>query len=286
MLNGIFLRTDMIFEFDFKPGPLYRTMGPGGSRELIGAGFMRKRPGSDHTDYDPPMYSLCYIVSGHGTYSDNSGTYRLTAGTYFQRMPGNTHSTHIDDGEPWIECFIDFGTALYGTLCRMGMIDRCCPCGTAGINRSIVEAVADFRRLLESCEQDELRLIMPRLLDLHQRIIISKTAQTGSGDQAVVSRISQILGKDLDCRLDIRMICRDNGWGYEKMRKLFKVSMGISPAQYRLRRRLDEARRLLLTHREMPINEIAAILGYTNVYEFSAQFKKFTGLPPGKFRNS
>ncbi len=275
----------MIFEFDFQQGPLYRTMGPGGSRELIGAGFLQKRPGSDHTDYSPAIYSLCYVISGSGTYSDEGGTYRLAAGSYFQRIPGNAHSTYIDDGEQWLECFIDFGAGLFLTLRQMGMVEPAFPCGSAGVNRSIVEAVADFRRLLESCEQDELRLIMPRMLDLHQRIIISKTAQTGSGDAAIVSRVSQILGKDLDCRIDIRTICRDNGWGYEKVRKLFKRSMGISPAQYRLRRRLDEARRLLLTDRDMPMNEIAAILGYTNVYEFSAQFKKFTGLPPGKFRN-
>ena len=90
---------------------------------------------------------------------------------------------------------------------------------------------------------------------------------------------------NLQSRIDLKELCRENGWGYEKFRKIFKQSTGVSPAQYRLRRRLDQAKTLLLSDRDMPLSEIAIRLGYTNVYEFSAQFKKSTGQPPGKFRN-
>lgn len=274
----------MIFDFNFKPGPFYRTMGPGNSRELIGAGFMRKHSGCDHTDYEPPIYSLCYVINGSGTYTDDTGAYKLSEGSYFQRLPGKRHTTAINQGQQWLECFIDFGAQLYDCLCKMGMIEPSRPCGSAGADRNIAEAIADFRQSLETCDEESLRLLMPSMLDLHQRILLSGNSLEQSADYALVSHISQLLGENLDCRIDIKTLCRQNGWGYEKMRKLFKASTGVSPAQYRLRRRLDEARRLLLTNRYTPVSEIAAALGYTNVYEFSAQFKKFIGLPPGRFR--
>jgi AraC-like DNA-binding protein len=275
----------MDFDFEFQPGPFHRTMGPADSRELIGAGFMRKRPGRDHTDYDPPLYSLCYVINGNGIYTSGSKTYELSPGCYFQRIPGQTHSTAIKKGQQWIECFIDLGKELCNTLCQMGMIDPVNPCGRSAIDRSIPELIADIRRTLETCSDLRLKLLLPQILEIHQRIITINPQQQNSENHAIITRAANLLSRNLEQRIDLRQLCDQNSWGYEKFRKLFKDSLGISPARYRLRRRIDEAKRLLLANRDMPLSQIAANLGYSNVYEFSAQFRKLTGLPPGKFRN-
>lgn len=272
----------MNFEFEFKEGPFYRTMGPTNSRELIGAGFMHKQSGKDQINYNPPAYSLCYVINGTGRYVDKIGEYKLKPGSYFQRIPGQEHSTYIDN--EWLECFIDFGSGLCDILCKMGMIDPQIPCGMTAIDRSIPDTIADFRRTLESSQDQQLRMLIPQFIDMHQRIINSSNSKS-SADDAIIARASQLLRNNLELRIDLHEFCKENDWGYEKFRKIFKTATGISPAHYRLRRRLDEAKRLLLTNRDMPLSQIARKLGYTNVYEFNAQFKKTTGLPPGKFRN-
>ncbi|MFI4911325.1 MAG: helix-turn-helix domain-containing protein [Sedimentisphaeraceae bacterium JB056] len=274
----------MIFDFEFQPGPFHRTMGPAGSRELIGAGFMKKRPGIDHYNFDPPTYSLSYVINGTGSYKCSIGEWGLSQGSFFQRIPGFTHSTFIGQDDQWIECFIDFGTGLCNTLCQMGMIDTTKPCGKSVIDRSIPETIAQFRRTLENCNNSQLRMLLPQFIEMQQQIIAT-TPNQYSVNQNIVMRACRLLTQDLHQRIDLKLFCKENGWGYENFRKIFKSETGISPSQYRLRRRIDEAKRLLLVNRNEPLVSIAYQLGYTNVYEFSSQFRKLTGLPPGKFRN-
>ena len=61
--------------------------------------------------------------------------------------------------------------------------------------------------------------------------------------------------------------------------------MNVPPHEYVLQSRVAEARRLL-AEGDDPIKTIAARLGYRDVYFFSRQFKRFTGVPPALFRKS
>ncbi len=191
-------------EYTLKLGPIHRTMGPGGSRELIGAGFMNKKPGKDHTNYEPPFYSMCYVIEGKGSYTCKYGTFELTAGSYFQRFPGIKHSTVIHSGSRWSECFIDFGAALYGVLCQMGMIDTSQPCGFAGVDKNIPAAIADFSRTLDSCDTQSVKLLLPQMLELNQRILSGSGDRRQTADSAAISHLAHILGKNFENRLDVR----------------------------------------------------------------------------------
>ncbi|GGG01776.1 helix-turn-helix transcriptional regulator [Paenibacillus abyssi] len=66
---------------------------------------------------------------------------------------------------------------------------------------------------------------------------------------------------------------------------VYKEEMGISPIQYLIRFRIEEAKRLL-KHSNLTIREIASKIGYPNGIYFNLIFKKMTGMPPGKFRKS
>ena len=65
-------------------------------------------------------------------------------------------------------------------------------------------------------------------------------------------------------------------------RKLFTEIMGNSPITYLHKVRLAEAAKLLQAD-ELPIAEIATAVGYSNLYHFSAMFKKYMGLPPSRY---
>lgn len=56
----------------------------------------------------------------------------------------------------------------------------------------------------------------------------------------------------------------------------------IPPNRYRLKRRLDAARALLL--QKQPVRIIAQELGYKTSNEFSMHFKKDSGMTPSEFR--
>lgn len=66
---------------------------------------------------------------------------------------------------------------------------------------------------------------------------------------------------------------------------VFKQEFGVPPMQYVMKRRIGEAQGFLM-NTNIPIAEIADTLGFSSICHFNAMFKKYTGTPPGKFRQS
>lgn len=64
---------------------------------------------------------------------------------------------------------------------------------------------------------------------------------------------------------------------------LFKQQTGISPIQYLIQKRIEEACRLL-RETDFPIAEIAERVGYTNSIYFSQVFRKAKGVSPYAYR--
>ncbi|HEY3299122.1 MAG TPA: AraC family transcriptional regulator [Armatimonadota bacterium] len=68
------------------------------------------------------------------------------------------------------------------------------------------------------------------------------------------------------------------------LRRQFKAFSGVPIHTYLLRRRIQAACEMLI-HTDMPLKTIAERLGYRDVYFFSHQFRRFTGVSPSKFRH-
>lgn len=65
---------------------------------------------------------------------------------------------------------------------------------------------------------------------------------------------------------------------------LFKKEMGIGFIQYLNQYRVEEACRLILSNNNMSFTQIAQETGFISQRHFFATFKKYTGHPPGVFR--
>lgn len=66
--------------------------------------------------------------------------------------------------------------------------------------------------------------------------------------------------------------------------RIFHSFWGISPSEYQIRSRMNQAK-YLLSSTDLSIRDIAAELGYADHYFFARQFKQKTGVTPGKFRD-
>lgn len=64
---------------------------------------------------------------------------------------------------------------------------------------------------------------------------------------------------------------------------IFKDEIGDSPINYMITRRMDEAKKLLLTS-DQTIADIAGQVGYDNPNHFSMTFRRITNLTPGEYR--
>ena len=132
---------------------------------------------------------------------------------------------------------------------------------------------------------------LPRLYLHHLGLLAALFARSNAvpcGDSILhqedwVDEACRLLAEEADGRTTLDQVARRLGLSYESFRKDFRARMGLSPGDYRIRRRMDRARELLVASRES-IKEIAYELGYPNASVFSLQFKREVGLSPEHYR--
>jgi transcriptional regulator GlxA family with amidase domain len=73
---------------------------------------------------------------------------------------------------------------------------------------------------------------------------------------------------------------------YEQFRKRFQHEVGVSPARYRLQRRVEAARELLRYSPRMTNRQVAETLGFADEFHFSRRFTQITGSTPRDFRRA
>lgn len=114
---------------------------------------------------------------------------------------------------------------------------------------------------------------------------IDKERKINSSKYKCISEGISYLENDAQQLLSIEEIARLCHVTSTYFRKLFKEYSGISPTQFRIQKKLETARTLLLTD-NMTIAEISDYLGFENVSYFSKLFKKYETLSPIQYRNS
>ena len=94
---------------------------------------------------------------------------------------------------------------------------------------------------------------------------------------AVVDHITTNLSE----KLDIKQLADIAGYNTNYFIKLFKDTFGISPYQYVLRKRLQQALPLLLE--KQPVAAAAEAAGFTDSSSFSRAFKNYYSIKPSQF---
>ncbi len=259
----------------------------GNSGNWIGCGSINKSGTEmDHHDIYFPFYSLVYVVQGQGTYIDeHQKSHLLKSGSLFQRRPERKHSTITNPACPWKEYYIDFNKEFYEHLFAIGLIEKDIAVYQVTSDRSIS---ADFENLIEQLNQSiasRLPDIVLNFLSVFRNLINQSNISKSNEDlNDMIERSCIEFNRFFDKRIDLKEYCNTNGWGYESFRKAFKNKIGISPGKYIIRRRMDQACRILRST-NLRISEISEILGYKSQYEFSNQFKAQFDVFPKHFRD-
>lgn len=258
-----------------------RSMGD--SKNWIGCGYLNKTGVEiDHMGVQFPFYSLVYVYQGEGRYIDDSGKeYALAPGSVFQRQPFVTHTTLINPEKAWKEYYLDCDEELYEHLCAISLINKDTPVYDSQQVDSMPKRFEALMQQLQQGSEEEVLDAYLGYLNTVRALFAKQQQQPATNDM-----VKQSLG-DFDARyamrFDLKEYCREKGWGYEKFRKVFKKHMGISPRDYLIRKRMDEACRLLRAS-HLRISEISAKLGYASQYEFSNQFHRFFNVSPKHYR--
>ncbi len=263
------------------------SIGANHADSTLSVGFMRKDGvRDDQRDVEPPWWSAALVLRGSGEYVAGDGRrFALAPGVLFQRHPGHRHSTILDPDSGWAEAYVLLGPAHARALIASGLSDPRRPVFTTGIDLAVLERLALLTTRLANAPEAALPRCLGELFALAIELL-----SAGAPDPyaALIESACAQLANSADRRDVLAEVLAEageaaHGLSYERFRKLFRARVGVSPGDYRIRRRIDRARELLRAD-ERPIAAIAAQLGYANPFIFSAQFHRVVGRSPRAFR--
>lgn len=126
---------------------------------------------------------------------------------------------------------------------------------------------------------EELKTLYDTLLSL------LKTAEkkyTPSAKENKISPAINYIAENYNKRICNEDLAAITGVSTVYFRKIFKEAMGVSPINYIQSVKMKKAADMLKSDYSC-ISDIAASLGYNDIYEFSKSFKKHSGIAPSQY---
>ncbi len=101
-------------------------------------------------------------------------------------------------------------------------------------------------------------------------------------NSAIAETHNFLLNNFYNNEIDLTQFYEKSGLSDKYFRESFKKLYGLSPTQFLINLRLNEAAKLL-SQGVFTVTEVAQTVGFSDVYYFSRLFKKKFGIPPSKF---
>ena len=100
-----------------------------------------------------------------------------------------------------------------------------------------------------------------------------------------LKKVLTFIALHLDGRIRLPLLAEAAGLSRMHFARLFRLSTGLSPHEYVLRKRVERAKALMLDSNDS-IAEVARASGFSTGAYFANVFHRFVGNPPSRWRHS
>lgn len=233
-----------------------------------------------HTRF--PFYGIGLVLRGQGTWQVNKGLVRpLTAPAVFWIWPEADFSYGPDPGTSWEERYITFTGSRVSEWLRWGWIAA----GDRPRGMTKPEALQQMHRRICGAflPFGEIPLDQAKLeLEQYVHEIFRQTNARFQEPDGLSILINQWIKNPLTAD-GLRESARALGMSYSGFRQQFCRRTGVTPHQFLLRLRIDQAC-LRLVQTSDPIKAIALDTGFAFVESFNRAFRSVKGISPGEYR--
>lgn len=231
-------------------------------------------------------YQMVFIAGGAGIFeSRTAGRRPVKTGTLFVLFPGEWHRYSPYPQTGWDEYWVAFHGQMAESLVKESTLSPADPLlGPLPGDRIQHE----FVQIIEEMRQEAIgyqKIVGARAMLLMATATASILRQGFEGTDILhaIERGKAALFDQLDQNINMEKMAADLGVGYSLFRKTFRNYIGMSPAQYHLELRINEASHLLRTT-TLPIAVVGARVGFDSACYFCRIFKRKTGQSPSEHR--
>ena len=228
-------------------------------------------------------WQMILLEAGEGEVEFKGRAFAATAGSLIVLPPGCWHRYRPNPQTGWTTDWIGFGGDLADRLV-----------GGAGFGSGTVRdfgANAALRQVFATAAADLLATAerQPFAAAAQVPALVAAFAETLPRDPSdrtareLIFRAQRHLNDHLSDVADFEALAQSLGLTYRAFRYLFRKEVGCSPLQYQLERRLVRAKNLLASS-DLPIQEIADMLGFNSTWYFSHFFRRHARQSPAAYR--
>ena len=221
---------------------------------------------------------LTWVVTGEGELVSAGECYRIKSDTLIFRHCLMDYRLTLFPSCHHRRCYLFIPRSLFLLLVEMHPVLKTIPpVMPMKLDEShFSEFIALFERI-KSCENENFLALLPYIEGYLKHFLHSYIEEDVN---SLLRRACSILEEDFTSSLpDIAASLPMN---YNTFRKSFEKVYGISPSQYRINARCENAKQLLSMG--FPISKVAYRNGYPDLYTFSHQFTKKVGQSPKEYR--
>lgn len=134
--------------------------------------------------------------------------------------------------------------------------------------------------LYSSMTLDELK---DNVLALIERITKFSNTCNKIDTPAFFNSIERYIRHNFSDQISLQSVCSTFGISQSYLSRLFRKYKGVSFNEYLTQLRIEEAKRIIQENPDMPIKDVALLVGYNDQFYFSRVFRTIVGVPPSEY---
>ncbi|MBB4128304.1 AraC-like DNA-binding protein [Xanthomonas translucens] len=245
----------------------------------------------------PLLYAVCrplvaLVVQGRKRVTMGSSSHDFGAGQSLlvtAEVPTVSQITHASLAAPYYACVVELDPATIASLvAELGTVPFApgAPVRVDPTEADVADTAARLIRLLE--RPASVAVLGPPLLrELHYWLLSGRHGGAMRALGVVDSHARRIgravarIRSDFAAPLRVEQLADVAGMSLSAFHVHFRAITSLTPLQFQKQLRLIEARRLLVAE-GMAIGRAASAVGYESVPQFTREYGRMFGLPPGK----
>jgi AraC-like DNA-binding protein len=235
-----------------------------------------------------PYYTIHFIFEGQLEFSYGKESVILEKGDMFCKYPHTVYTYRIAPGCTALRMmWVSFGGAQADELMDMAgfLFDN--PYRRGALTSEIEIILKQLKKIPTDFGKHHLLEICSLIFQMFGHWIAAEQSSTGTRKpgSAWIQKSLDFMHTCYSERVTVNDIARYVGIHRTHFSRTFTEEMGISPAAYLQKIRLNHAQKLLQTT-SLSITEIALSVGYQDLFSFTRAFTRHYNNPPSRMRAS
>jgi AraC-like DNA-binding protein len=219
-------------------------------------------------------HELVYYISGSGYTCIDNINYKYLPNTFTITQAGFSHNeVHLENTDV---IYIGFNCRDNEMNFSNGLYEDSLPSKIL----LLMEEIKDEMLSKKLYREKKMDLLLQILMLEFQRV---NSRERESGDPIIYLR--KYIMENFHQDISVKDLASQSGYSYHHFRRIFKQHAGLSPVNYLINIRVENAKKLLESSQHK-MSTIAQSCGFSTSSQFCSMFKEYTGLTPAEYRRS